>query len=135
MSIMINTDINAPCCPCEIVPLDEHGNELPGAILVDSDWDYPGFASSFGWSIRTLQHCKECGKTFAIDCEEIGERDVLQCPECECDCKQCTHDNTDGTVDCKCGVRVGEFICNAGEYLENNDGKIIDDPGYFDGGE
>lgn len=40
IKIMIDTDCNAPCCPCQILAFDEE--KQVGAILVDSDWGYPG---------------------------------------------------------------------------------------------
>lgn len=115
----INTDCNAPGCPCEIV------NEDSRSVLVQTDWDYPGFASNFGWSLNRVQKCKECGKIIEIDSEEEEN-------ECECGCKIeiCDHCG-DGTVDCHCGVGAGNFISSAYDFLINNDGKEAEDPGYF----
>tara|TARA_R100000234_G_scaffold110704_1_gene83244 strand:- start:996 stop:1280 length:285 start_codon:yes stop_codon:yes gene_type:complete len=62
-------------------------------VLIQSDWDYPGVASSFGWT--------------ACDCGE-----------------------TDGTVDCS-HKTASEMIASAGEYLSENIGAAVDDPGYF----
>ena len=102
--IMINTDINAPCCPCEILGFDDNGKQI-GSILVQSDWDCPGFARAFGWDIKSVQ----------VDDEHM-----------------CEHDSTDGTVDCKeCGCKAGTFISSAYDFLSDNDGAEADDPGYF----
>lgn len=77
-------------------------------ILVQTDWDYPGVASSFGWSVRsvrpTLAHAP-------ADCEHIG---------------------TDGTVGCEtCGLTPSQFIADASAYLDDNIGRTAEDPGYF----
>lgn len=76
-------------------------------ILVQTDWDFPGLASTFGWSV----------KNFQLD------------PQ-----KPCEHPHTDGTVKCElCGAMPGDFISSARDWLENNEGKKVEDPGYFDG--
>lgn len=99
MKIYINTDINAPCCPCEIVPEDSNLE----AILIQTDWDFPGVAASFGWDIRSVQKGR----------------------------KRCSHNGTDGTIDCACGVTVAQFIESALQFIEDNDGAEAEDPGYF----
>lgn len=96
--ILWNTDINAPCCHGEIVNL-ENENE---SILIQTDWDFPSVAQSFGWSIREVQKNN----------------------------KNCDHSSTDGTIDCDCGITVNEFIEAARIYL-SNDGMVTEDPGYF----
>ena len=63
--------------------------------LIQSDWDYPGTASRFGWVA-----CKKCGLT-------------------------------DGTVDCE-HKKASDMITEAGNYLDDHIGDIIDDPGYFE---
>jgi len=93
-----NTDVNAPCCPGEIVAEDGR------TVLVQTDWDWPGVASTFGWSIRNLVP----------------------------DGQACDHNGTDGTVDCpECGITAADFISAAGEWLRDNNGATADDPGYF----
>lgn len=100
-----NTDVNAPCCPGEIID-DDTGRTIP----VQTDWGYPGVAGSFGWSLRVVQRNK-------LDCDSY---------------EICGHSGTDGTIDCpECGITVGEFIEAAREWLEDNDGATADDPGYF----
>ena len=135
-SITWNTNVNAPCCPGEIVgpPLeqerDDRGRFRPverQTILIQTDWEYPAVANSFGWSLRTVQRCKECGR---VDTAIHGER--WECAECGNRNKTCDHDSTDGTVDCPCGVGAMEFISAAGEWLRDNHGATADDPGYFD---
>ena len=126
-----NTDVNAPCCPGEIVSDDGR------TLLVQTDWDYPGTAMTFGWSVRNVQKCPKCDEVHTgidyhadqfccdgCDAEEEQAADMLH------DC--CDHDETDGTVDCpKCGCTASQFITAAGEWLEENDGATADDPGYF----
>ena len=45
-----NTDVNAPGCAGEI--LGESDGE---AILIQTDWDWPGVAQTFGWSLANVQ--------------------------------------------------------------------------------
>ena len=97
--IIWNTEVNAPCCPGEIV------NDNGDSILIQTDWDYPGTANTFGWSLREVQR-------------EGGD---------------CDHSGTDGTVDChECGVSASDFISAASDWLYDNDGVVAEDPGYFE---
>ena len=117
MGITWNTDVNAPCCPGEI--LSDDGQ----SILVQTDWDFCGAASSFGWNPRAVQCCDNCGHVQADDrrpCDKCGS--ILQ---------GCIHDGTDGTVDCPCGVTADDFIAAARDWLTAHDGATADDPGYF----
>jgi hypothetical protein len=127
-----NTDVNAPGCPGEIV------NEDGRTILVQTDWDYPGVASTFGWSIRDVQkplaaRTLESAQTDLDGIDTVDELTALvsQCWDEEED-NPCEHDRTDGTVDCECGVTTSEFIVSAQQWLDDNDGAVVDDPGYFD---
>jgi hypothetical protein len=73
-------------------------------ILIQVDWDYPGIAQSFGWSLTAVQK----------------------------DGEQCDHSGTDGTITCpECGLTPTDFISAASEWLYENEGIIADDPGYF----
>ena len=77
------------------------------SLLVQTDWDFPGLAESFGWSLRSVQ--------WPIE-----------------DSDHCDHDSTDGTIACPdCGMPVSRFIGAAQEYLDDNNGKIVEDAGYF----
>ena len=88
---------NAPCC-LRIVAAD--GRDL----LIQTDWDWPGIAATFGWRLAEVQR-EGC---------------------------QCEHDGTDGTIACPaCGLTAGDFITSAREWLDANDGAIAEDPGYF----
>jgi hypothetical protein len=74
------------------------------SALVQTDWDYPGVARTFGWNIRNMQR---------------GGAD-------------CAHSSTDGTIECaECKVTPSCFIADAAGYLDSNLGKIVEDPGYF----
>lgn len=122
MGITWNTEVNAPCCPGEIVADDGR------TLLIQTDWDYPSVASSFGWSLACVQKCDECGG------RAVGPN-VLHCQECDhaSDDACCSHRGTDGTIDCpECGCTVGEFISAAAEWLADNDGATAADPGYFE---
>jgi hypothetical protein len=113
-----NTGVNAPCAG-EIlgqrVWVDEGRRSKRGepvktrvgdSALVQTDWDYPGVAQTFGWDIRSVQ-------------QEGRE-------------EPCGHDGTDGTVTCpECGLKAGDFICAAGIWLEDHDGATAEDPGVF----
>ena len=96
--ITIDIDSNyAPCCYL-ICKVDKNGNwntrDEDNTVLVQTDWDYPSIASSFGFV------------------------------PCECG-------DTDGTIDCS-HKTASEMIIAAAEFLDDNLGKIIEDPGYFD---
>jgi hypothetical protein len=124
MRITWNTEIDAPCCPGEIIADDGR------TLLIQTDWDYPGVALSFGWSLRDVQRCGECGhvQTEGLD----GEKHPL-CADCMQPFVPCDHDGTDGTVDCpECGLTAGEFISAAGDWLHDNDGATVTNPGYFE---
>lgn len=118
--IVWNTDVHAPCCPGEIVAEDGR------TILIQTDWDYPGVASSFGWSVAHVQKCPDCGGSA------VGPN-IGHCQECDHAWEEpCRHESTDGTVDCgECGVTAAQFIEAAREWLDDNDGAEADDPGYF----
>lgn len=118
--IMINTEINAPGCPCEIVPVCDCGNKISGlkSILIQGDYSYPGVASSFGWSVKNVDRPIE----YDDDGDEI-DADLLEV---------CEHDGTDGSVACpNCGCPASDFIDSAYDFLTENDGLIAEDPGYF----
>ena len=85
-----------------------------GDILVQLDWDYPGIAGAFGWSVRMVDGRR-------------GLRSV-----------RCSHDGTDGTIACNagdpyasCGATVSDFIDAARDWLSDHIGATADDPGYF----
>jgi len=80
-------------------------------ILVQTDYDYPGVASSFGWVLRSVQSAP--WRVLTVDgCDHIG---------------------TDGTIACPdCGADTTLFIASARDYLDDHIGATADDPGYFD---
>ena len=109
--------------------LDSDTSDCPGAVckilsesevmsrLVQSDYDACGVASSFGWSVKDVP-----GRVAKFD----SDLNVIEKYDC-------CHSGTDGTMDCEsCGVKAMQFISSAIEYISNNDGKTVEDPGYFD---
>jgi hypothetical protein len=100
MKIVLDSDTSdCPGAVCKILNESE-----TKSILVQTDYDAPGVASSFGWNIRSVKNKKKCD-----------------------------HRHTDGTIDCPdCGVAAIQFISSAIEYINENDGATADDPGYFD---
>jgi hypothetical protein len=117
--------------------------------FVQSDWDYAGLASRFGWTPAEVQRCKprdgflfraECGAFVCTECREPlypmevchddSEYPGGECPEC---CgpveplKVCDHDGTDGTVDCRaCGVTASALLASAYDWLAARDGEEIE---------
>jgi hypothetical protein len=55
-TITWNTDCNAPCCPGEIIN-DDNPKQT---ILIQTDWDYPSTARTFGWDIKSVQKVEYC---------------------------------------------------------------------------
>ena len=44
------------------------------------------------------------------------------------------HGETDGTTDCPtCGKSADDLISEATQFLDDNEGKQVEDPGYFNG--
>jgi hypothetical protein len=73
-------------------------------VAFQTDWDWCGPASTFGWKIRDAQY----------------------------DGVDCAHSSTDGTVTCgQCGMTPHKFIQHASNFLDANVGKVVEDPGYF----
>lgn len=106
MRITLDTDTSdCPGAICKIVADD--GRD----ILVQTDWDAPGIASTFGWFVSNNPGPN--GPHFF-----------------------CFHSGTDGTIDCPdCGTTAATFINDAIEFIRDHDGESVDDPGYFDGGD
>lgn len=106
MKIRWNTDVAAPC-PGEIQQLFRNVRPTKNSVLVQTDWDFPGTASTFGWDMR-----------------EVQQEDRRESP--------CDHHSTDGTVTCRgCGLTATDFISVAYDWLVANDGVTVEDPGYF----
>jgi len=119
---MITWDAYPPA-PCQGQILSDDDR----SILVQTDWDYPGIATTFGWDKTSIQFCLEC---HVIDCEFM---DDYLCPKCNEHYQYCDHTHTDGTVDCKdCGLTATDFIGAASDWLDDNDGATVEDPGYFE---
>jgi hypothetical protein len=96
-------DADTSDCPGAIGKIENP--DTGETILIQTDFDACGVASSFGWSISSVPH----------------KGDI-----------PCNHNLTDGTVDCLgCGLTASEFISAAIDWLNEHDGVIADDPGYF----
>lgn len=123
----ITLDANPSDAPCSVKIVAADGRDR----LIQMDWDWPGVAANFGFSLRSIQRCQRCGHTLAVapnckqfDCNGVCDDLIGQC---------CQHSGTDGTIDCKdCGLQAGDFIAAAREWMDNNDGAEADDPGYFE---
>lgn len=120
-----NTDVNAPCCPGEIVADDGR------TILIQDDWGCPGVAATFGWALWHVRgtEAQVMGRGARILSAVrilFGQRPPSRIV--------CDHDGTDGTVDCpKCGVTAAVFMAAARDFLDNANGATADDPGYWGG--
>ncbi len=84
--------------------LADYRRDESASVLFQCDYDWPGLASTFGWSLANVA--------------PIG----------------CCHDSTDGTVKCEhCGTLADAFIAEARQFLDDcaeNDTRA-EDPGYF----
>ena len=104
----ITLDANPDDAPCCIKIIAENGEDR----LIQTDWDYPGIASAFGWSPVLVETGPE-GWHFRPT--------------------PCQHLNTDGTVDCPaCKQTASAFIAHARQWIDNHDGETVEDPGYFE---
>lgn len=126
--VNITLDANPSDAPCCLKIIADDGRDM----LVQTDWDYPATARTFGWDMSTVQNAP---KGYSDWQEGYGEWTAEEetafnafgaNPACE-------HSHTDGTVDCKeCGLTAHEFIAAARQWLDDNDGAEAEDPGYFD---
>jgi hypothetical protein len=96
------------------ITLDSNPSDAPGCLkivasdgrtrLIQTDYDWPGIASVFGWSVADVRTPSDC-----------------------------QHEGTDGTIACpSCHLSASEFIQAAREWIDDNDGATTADPGYFD---
>ncbi len=107
----ITLEANPPDAPCCIKIVAEDGRDR----LIQTDWDFPGIASAFGWSTRHAPN------------QSTLERDIELGDAC------CGSNKTDGTISCPdCGKSPNEFITEARQWIDDNDGAEVEDPGYFD---
>lgn len=125
----ITLDSNPSDAPCCVKIIAKDGRD----VLIQQDWEWPGVASTFGWSMKDCtpeepEFYTEDWKTDpAIDAEYVSaygryERQAM-----------CEHEGTDGTIDCpSCGMKAAEFIAQARQFLDDNDGAEAEDPGYFE---
>ena len=99
----IQLDTDTSDCPGAVCKIWIYRpDESSDSVLVQTDYDAPGVASTFGWDIS-----------------QVGS-------------SNCQHRGTDGTVYCKeCGETASAFIAAAIEFINDHDGDEVDDPGYF----
>ncbi len=119
-----------------------YGAYIVRGQLVQSDWDFPATAQSLGWSLSRVQRRNKIGDRDARkDATWQGTETIIldkapprasfaskpwqqggswvhgQNPRPP---RNCRHSGTDGTVDCPdCGVKAGDFVRAAGEYLDS----------------
>ena len=96
--------------------------------LIQTDWDYPGIANTFGWDKRSIQACPTCKQLLNVAprsgmfaCHNCGDKVSLICQ----------HDATDGTINCHCELTAGHFITSARQWIDDHDRATTEDPGYF----
>lgn len=131
--------------------------ETGRTMLVQTDWDFPGLARTFGWSLSSVQTTDEEDVASMRDVLERIDafwnegdaplhKDALLGPDAMPIAqvvrkaihmtKGCNHDGTDGTIDCPdCGMTASHFLYIAQEWLYDMEGEEVEDPGYFSGGE
>ncbi len=117
-------DSNPSDAPCCVKVIADDGRD----VLFQTDWDWPSVASVFGFRLKSVQKCAVCGEIST----GLTNWVVKYCHSCQQNTGDiCSHDATDGTINCKCGVTASDFICAARDYLNDNDGAQAEDPGYF----
>lgn len=100
-------------------------NDDGRSILVQTDWDYPSTAGSFGWSLRSVQS----DRADTIEYCAPQETDTICTGHTVW---KCDHLGTDGTIVCPdCGVLPVTFIEAAAAWMDENDGATAEDGGYF----
>lgn len=125
----ITLDANPDDAPCCLKLVAEDGRE----VLVQADYDWPGVALSFGWSIREVEPRKP--EYYSENWRTDLNLQLEEAPRFEAYEKQliCDHTGTDGTVACKtCGMSAEVFMSTAREWLDEHDGAEVEDPGYFE---
>jgi hypothetical protein len=114
-------------------------------MLVQLDYDFCSLAKYFGWSPSNIATYEVWDSNFhggdAIEVvfsgtiEECDE--YMHAPPFEGNDRgltrrlMCDHDDTDGTIDCDCGMNAMKFINDAQKWLDDHEGAVADDPGYF----
>ena len=107
-----------------ITPTDS----LRAPVMVQTDHDYPGVASTFGWSVTELGGYLPQRPMTTRERATFHETGRDPRP----DIVPCLHDGTDGTVDCEgCGETASNFIASARQWLDDHLGATTEDPGYF----
>jgi hypothetical protein len=92
-------------------------------VLLQTDWDWPLVANTFGWSTEHRQGKKNRTLDYDPHARHWDPDYPDACPGSQA---------TDGTVDCPvCKKTASSFIEEAREYLDQNDGAEAEDTGYF----
>ena len=109
------------------------------SILVQTDWDFPGTASTFGWSVAEVIPEKPDGFDAWLDGgawfdkKEVAafKRFEKRWFPNEGEAPFCEHSGTDGTIKCPgCKMAPGVFISAAAQWMRENEGAEADNPGY-----
>lgn len=103
------TLVNSDFGNYEILPVkrgkDKYGRvgREGSGVLVQTDWDYPGVARAFGWTMpKGPNRCDHPSSDGTVDCRE-------------------------------CGMTTSRFIQSAGRFLSSiaDRGVVVEDPGYI----
>jgi len=128
----IHLESNPADAPCCVKIVAEDGRDL----LIQSDWDFPSVAGSFGFRLSDVlpkapqgyydwQEGRDGGTPWTPEEEAVFHAYEAQ-PKCE-------HRGTDGTIKCPtCGLLPADFISAARQWIDANDGATAKDPGYFE---
>lgn len=94
--------------------------------LVQLDYDFPGVASAFGWTLRAATPAP---RPEDYDMDDPTDRLNLRIAQRRA---ACSHAETDGTIACpSCAATPARFIANAIDFLRAGPDPV-EDPGYFD---
>lgn len=118
--------------PCDCIAECSHQGQC------DDDVEY--------WAKKIERPDSATPEVIAAELKEYGAWDAEQLADdkanwerivwlAACDLKEnrCKHESTNGTIDCpECGCKASQFIADARDWMDSNDGITADDPGYFD---
>lgn len=134
MSEIIKLVARPPDAPCCIKLESEDGSK---SVLIQTDWDWPGVASNFGFLLHSVQKCDRC-HLISTRLVNVVVKYCRHCPDAVgnigtnvAGAHVCDHYGTDGTIDCvECGVKAGDFISAARVFIDEHDGATCENPGY-----
>ena len=100
---------------------------MPGGyILLDAN---PGNAPCCVLLLECDEHGRETGRDVLVQDDWSWPSIAGNFGFVPCNCDNAG--STDGTVDCPCGRTAGNMIAQAREFLDEHDGEVAEDPGYF----